>query len=77
MKSSASLEEAAPGRPPEIEAPTNRWLVHPVSRALVDRLVRTPITPNQVSVASVVAAPGALRRSASSSTGSATTSAKP
>lgn len=44
----------------EIEAPTNRWLVHPLSRALVDVLIRTPATPNQVSVSSVfVAAAGA------------------
>ncbi|MHB8527991.1 MAG: CDP-alcohol phosphatidyltransferase family protein [Caulobacteraceae bacterium] len=59
MKSSASLEEVTRGRPPEIEAPTNRWLVHPISRALVDLLIRTPVTPNQVSVASVFMAAAA------------------
>lgn len=52
---SPSAPPAAPGRPPEIEEPLNRALVHRLSRALVDRLVDTPITPNQVSVASFVA----------------------
>ena len=65
MKSSPSLEKAslsaAPGRPLEVEEATNRYLVHPVSRALVDRLVNTRVSPNQVSVASVfAAAAGAL-----------------
>ena len=45
-----------PGRPREIESPSNLWLIHPASRALVDVLIRTAVTPNQVSVASVVAA---------------------
>lgn len=45
----------APGRPREIEAPSNLYLVHPASRALVDRLVNTSVTPNQVSVAGVLA----------------------
>ncbi|MGH7017637.1 MAG: CDP-alcohol phosphatidyltransferase family protein [Caulobacteraceae bacterium] len=58
MKSSASSEQGTPGRPAEIEAPTNRWLVHPVSRAIVDKLVTTRATPNQVSAASVLAAAG-------------------
>jgi phosphatidylglycerophosphate synthase len=56
MKSSAS---SPPGRPEEIEGVTNRWLIHPVSRALVGLLVATPITPNMVSMASVFAAAGA------------------
>lgn len=43
----------APGRPNEIEGVTNVWLIHPISRRVVDVLARTPITPNQVSVASV------------------------
>ena len=65
MKSSPPLAIAplstAPGRPLEVEEATNRYLVHPVSRAVVDRLVRTRVTPNQVSVASVfAAAAGAL-----------------
>ncbi|MDQ2859721.1 MAG: CDP-alcohol phosphatidyltransferase family protein [Pseudomonadota bacterium] len=56
-----AVKTAAPGRPREIEEATNLYLVHPVSRALVDRLIRTPVTPNQVSVASVfMAAAGAL-----------------
>jgi len=50
---------SAPGRPPEIEDPTNRYFVHPTSRALVDRLVGTRITPNQVSMSSVFVALGA------------------
>ncbi len=49
----------APGRPLEIEEPLNRAIVHPLARAVVDRLVATPITPNQVSVASFIAAVGA------------------
>src|ERR1700676_2404981 len=63
MKSSASSFPTplgpAPGRPDEIEEPTNRYLVHPVSRALVNVLIATPATPNQVSVASVFMAGGA------------------
>ncbi len=57
MKSSASSDsaatESAPGRPTEIEEATNRLLIHPLARALVDRLTATPVTPNQVSIASV------------------------
>lgn len=65
MESSPLLAEppagAALGRPVEIEEATNRYLIHPLSRALVDRLARTRVTPNQVSVASVfMAAAGAL-----------------
>ena len=52
----SSAEAPAPGRPREIEAFSNLYLVHPVSRAVVDRLVATPITPNQVSVTSMLAA---------------------
>jgi phosphatidylglycerophosphate synthase len=46
----------APGRPAEIEAVSNLYLVHPASRAVASLLARTPITPNQVSVAGVAAA---------------------
>ncbi|MEO8813275.1 MAG: CDP-alcohol phosphatidyltransferase family protein [Caulobacteraceae bacterium] len=65
MKSSPAsnrpLVPGAPGRPEEIESPTNRRLVHPLSRVLVDRLVHTRVTPNQVSVAGVfLAAAGAI-----------------
>jgi phosphatidylglycerophosphate synthase len=49
----------APGRPREIEAWTNVRLVHPVSRAVVDVLLATPVTPNQVSLASVACAAAA------------------
>jgi phosphatidylglycerophosphate synthase len=44
-----------PGRPREIEAVSNIYLVHPAARRLVDWLQRTPVTPNQVSMASVAA----------------------
>jgi phosphatidylglycerophosphate synthase len=56
LTSPADLSRPAPGRPLEVESPTNRWLVHPVSRALVDRLIHTSVTPNQVSMFSVVVA---------------------
>jgi phosphatidylglycerophosphate synthase len=48
-----SGQAPAPGRPSEIEGVTNVWLIHPISRRVVDVLARTAITPNQVSVASV------------------------
>jgi phosphatidylglycerophosphate synthase len=57
MQSSAN--PPAPGRPREIEAWTNSHLVHPVSRAVVDVLLATRVTPNQVSLASVACAAGA------------------
>ena len=63
MNASASPDvvTGAPGRPTEIEEATNRWFIHPISRRVVDVLAKTPITPNQVSVASVfMAAGGAL-----------------
>jgi phosphatidylglycerophosphate synthase len=41
-------------RPLEIEEPLNRWLVHPTARALVTLLIPTGISPNAVSVLSVV-----------------------
>lgn len=34
----------------EIEEPTNRYLIHPMSRALVTRLARWGVSPNAVSV---------------------------
>jgi phosphatidylglycerophosphate synthase len=49
----------APGRPAEIEAPTNRWIVHPLARRLAASLTLTPVTPNMVSFASIVPAAGA------------------
>ena len=48
----------APGRPVEIEDPSNLYLVHPLSRALAGWLAPTPITPNMVSVGSVALAAG-------------------
>ena len=52
---SSSIDAAtgAPGRPGEIEGVTNIYLIHPLARAVVDVLAKTPVTPNQVSVASV------------------------
>ncbi len=52
---SSSIDAAtgAPGRPGEIEGVTNTYLIHPLARAVVDVLAKTPVTPNQVSVASV------------------------
>jgi phosphatidylglycerophosphate synthase len=52
---SIASETPAPGRPREIEAASNLYLVHPLSRALATVLARTPVTPNQVSITSVVA----------------------
>lgn len=52
----AEVTPAAPGRPREIEAPTNLWLIHPAARALAAALARTPVTPNMVSIASVAPA---------------------
>ncbi|HEV2365547.1 MAG TPA: CDP-alcohol phosphatidyltransferase family protein [Caulobacteraceae bacterium] len=49
----------APGRPAEIEDPTNLALVHPLARALARALIGTPVTPNQVSAASVIPAAAA------------------
>jgi phosphatidylglycerophosphate synthase len=49
----------APGRPREIEEWTNLKIVHPLSRALVDVLIPTGITPNAVSVAGVLVAAAA------------------
>jgi phosphatidylglycerophosphate synthase len=60
VKSSLSQEDPpaapAPGRPREVAETPNRRLGHPLSRALVDRLIASPVTPNQVSVSSVLAA---------------------
>ena len=52
----APSSPAAPGRPGEIEEATNRRFIHPLSRRLVDQLAHTAVTPNQVSVLSVLAA---------------------
>ena len=58
LKSSPS-KPAASGRPAEIEELANQLWVHPTSRALVTRLIRTRVTPNEVSLISIVAAAGA------------------
>jgi phosphatidylglycerophosphate synthase len=57
MKSSLDDQNRiSPGRPAEIEEASNRLLVHPTSRRIVDLLLKTPVTPNQVSIASVFVA---------------------
>ena len=43
----------SPGRPAEIEDWTNQRVVHPLSRALVDLLIPTGLSPNAVSVLGV------------------------
>ncbi len=49
---------AAPGRPAEVELASNRWLVHPLSNRLAAALAKSPVTPNQVSIAGLAAAAG-------------------
>jgi phosphatidylglycerophosphate synthase len=56
--SSLAVEAPAPGRPTEIEDPSNLYLIHPMSRAVAGWLVPTPVTPNMVSVSSVAFAAG-------------------
>jgi phosphatidylglycerophosphate synthase len=52
----APAPSTAPGRPVEIEEWTNRWLIHPVSRALVGVLIPTGVSPNAVSAGGAVMA---------------------
>ena len=63
VKSSLSFDPApkpaSNGRPAEIEEVSNAVLIHPLARALVGALLHTPVTPNQVSIASVFAAAAA------------------
>jgi phosphatidylglycerophosphate synthase len=47
------------GRPPEIEDPSNRWLVHRISRALLPLAMRTGVHPNVVSLAGLGSGAGA------------------
>lgn len=56
MSADLAAAPPAPGRPLEIEEWTNRRIVHPLSKALVDRLEPTGISPNQVSVLGAVMA---------------------
>ena len=58
VKSSPTVV-ATSSRPLEIEEFANRVWVHPASKKLVDQLVRTRISPNQISVTSVFAAAAA------------------
>ena len=51
---SAAAPSTATSRPPEVEEPLNRWIVHPLSRGLVQLLIPTGISPNAVSVLGVV-----------------------
>jgi phosphatidylglycerophosphate synthase len=60
VDASPDVRTKAPGRPVEIEDPSNLYLIHPISRRVAGLLVPTPVTPNMVSVASVTfAAAGA------------------
>ena len=42
---------AAPARPPAIEDPSNRWLIHPIADRLLPAAIRAGIAPNAVSIA--------------------------
>ena len=59
LNSQGPVKAPAPGRPREIEAWTNLKVVHPLSRALVDVLIPTSVTPNAVSVTGVLVAAAA------------------
>lgn len=50
----AKSKVIAHARPLEIEEPLNRYFIHPISRALAQALIPTGISPNAVSVLSVV-----------------------
>ena len=56
-QSTARVSEAA--RTSEIEEPTNRWLVHPISRAVVAPLARWGVSPNAVSLVGLALGAGA------------------
>jgi phosphatidylglycerophosphate synthase len=58
-KPAAAGSNPAPGRPQEIEDWSNSKVVHPLSRALVNLLIPTGITPNMVSALGVVMASAA------------------
>ena len=45
-----TVEPVQVKRTSEIEEPTNRYVVHPISRALVTRFARWGVSPNAVSV---------------------------
>ena len=47
------------GRPPEVELLSNRRLIHPLSRILVNRLIPLGVSPNAVSLAGAVSAAAA------------------
>jgi len=53
-KQRTALDLAAARRPREIEAPTNLYIVHPASAAMVPALYRLGISPNAVSVLGAV-----------------------
>jgi phosphatidylglycerophosphate synthase len=56
---SSPIDPSANGRPPEIEELANQLWVHPTSRALVRLLIPTSVTPNQISLVSILAAAAA------------------
>ena len=53
------MTEGTVKRTSEIEEPTNFYLIHPMSRALVTRLARWGVSPNAVSVAGLALGAGA------------------
>jgi len=53
------VERAHAWRTPEIEDPTNRYLIHPLSWALVGHLARLGVSPNAVSLAGLGSGIGA------------------
>jgi phosphatidylglycerophosphate synthase len=58
-KPAAAAATPSSGRPPEIEDWSNFRVVHPLSRALVNFLIPTAVTPNMVSALGVVMAAAA------------------
>lgn len=47
---SGAASPAGPGKPPEVEELVDEYLHRPIARRIVDLLVHTPVTPNQVTL---------------------------
>ena len=63
----AATTPGVPAKPPEVEELVDEYFHRPIARRLVDLLVHTPITPNQVTLVAAfvgVAAGVVLGRSA-------------
>ena len=50
----SAIAEADAARPAAIEVPSNRWLIHPVSRKLLPLAIRWDIHPNTVSIIGMI-----------------------